>query len=97
MSQTRSSSLQIGDVRFCRDFDFCFLPRAHRLRIPIQRHSAHLLGLVMLCPPPLQSLAFDAEVGTNCFYAPSTVTALMNAGFYAAIRALLLRRLERPD
>jgi hypothetical protein len=46
--------------------------------------------------PSLSWLAFDPEVGTNRFYALWSVIALMKAGWYAAIRVLLLSRLERP-
>jgi len=60
---------------------------------PIPRDSAYMLGFVIMCPPSLLSMAFDPEVGTNRFYALWTVIALMNAGLYATIRALLSKRL----
>lgn len=60
---------------------------------PIPRNSAYMLGFVVLCPPSLLSMAFDPEVGTNRFYALWTVIALMNAGLYATVRALLSKRL----
>ena len=64
---------------------------------PIPRDSAFMILLVVLCPPSLLSMAFEPEVGSNSFYALWTVIALMNAGLYATIRALLSRRLQRPD
>jgi hypothetical protein len=60
---------------------------------PIPRDTADMLGFVILCPPSLLSPALDPEVGTNRFYALWTVIALMNAGLYATIRALLSKRL----
>jgi hypothetical protein len=64
---------------------------------PVQRDSALMIVLVVLCPPSLFSIAVDPEVGSNSFYVLWTVIAVMNAGLYATIRALLSRRLQRPD
>jgi hypothetical protein len=64
---------------------------------PIQRDSALMIVFVVLCPPSLLSIAFNAEAGTNGFYILWTVTALMNAGLYTAIRLLFTRRLQHPD
>ena len=64
---------------------------------PIQRDSAFMILLVVLCPPSLLSIAFEPEIGSNAFYMLWTVIALMNAGLYAMIRALLSKRLQRPD
>ena len=63
----------------------------------ISRNSALMIVLVILCPPSLLSMATDTEVGTNSYYVLWTAIALMNAGLYATVRALLIRRLERPD
>ena len=63
----------------------------------IQRDSALMIAFVALCPPSLLSIAFDPEVGTNKFYFLWTAIALLNAGLYASIRALVGRRLHRPD
>jgi hypothetical protein len=52
---------------------------------------------VVLCPPSLLSVAFDPEVGTNNYYFLWTLIALLNAGFYATIRALVSRRLQRSE
>jgi hypothetical protein len=64
---------------------------------PIPRNSTLMIVLVILCPPSLLSLVTDLDVGTNSFYLLWTVIALMNAGLYATARALLARRLQRPD
>jgi hypothetical protein len=56
-----------------------------------------MVGFVVLCPPSLLSIAFDPEVGTNKFYFLWTAIALLNAGLYATIRALVGRRLQRPE
>lgn len=64
---------------------------------PISRNSALMIVLVMLCPPSLLSIATDTEVGSNSYYLLWTAIALMNAGLYATVRALLIRRLQRPD
>ena len=64
---------------------------------PIHRDSAFMVGFVLLCPPSLLSIAFDPEVGTNKFYFLWTAIALLNAGLYATIRALIGRRLRRPE
>ncbi len=61
---------------------------------PIQRDSALMIVLIVLCPPSLLSLAFDPEVGTNSFYFLWTVIAVMNACLYATVRALVLTRLR---
>jgi len=67
------------------------------LQSPIHRDSAFMILFLVLCPPSLLSITFDPEVGTNAFYLLWTLVALLNAGLYATVRALLLRRLERPD
>jgi hypothetical protein len=64
---------------------------------PIPRDSALMAIFVVLCPPSLLSVAFDAEVGTNYYYFLWTVIALLNAGLYATVRAFVRRRLQRPD
>jgi hypothetical protein len=64
---------------------------------PIHRDSALMVVFVVLCPPSLLSIAFDPEVGTNNFYVLWTVIALLNAGLYATVRALVGRRLQHPD
>ena len=64
---------------------------------PIQRDSALMVVFIVLCPPSLLSIAFDPEIGTNNFYFLWTVIALLNAGLYATIRALVARRLQHPD
>jgi hypothetical protein len=64
---------------------------------PIPRDSVFMILLVVLCPPSLLSTAFEPEVGSNSFYLLWTVIAVMNAALYATIRALLSRRLQRPD
>lgn len=63
---------------------------------PISRNSALMLVLIILCPPSLLSIATDAEVGTNSYYVLWTAIAVMNAGLYATIRALILR-LKKAD
>jgi len=63
----------------------------------LSRNSGLMIFFVILCPPSLLSIAFDPEVGTNGFYALWAVVAIMNAGLYATIRALVFRRLQRPD
>jgi cell division protein FtsW (lipid II flippase) len=67
------------------------------LQSPIQRDSALMIAFIVLCPPSLLSIAFDPEVGTNHFYFLWTVIALLNAGLYATVRALVGRRLQHPD
>jgi hypothetical protein len=64
---------------------------------PIQRDSALMMVFVVLCPPSLLSIASNPEVGTNNYYFLWTVIALLNAGLYATVRALVSRRLQRPD
>jgi len=64
---------------------------------PISRNSILMLVFVVVCPPSLLSIAFDPEVGTNNFYFLWTVIAILNAGLYATIRALVGRRLQRPE
>jgi len=64
---------------------------------PLHRDSAFMILFLVLCPPSLLSIAFDPEVGTNAFYLLWTLVALMNAGLYASVRVLLIRRLQRPD
>ena len=67
------------------------------LQSPIQRDSALMIVFVILCPPSLLSIAFGPEVGTNHFYFLWIVIALLNAGLYATVRALVARRLHHPD
>jgi hypothetical protein len=64
---------------------------------PIARDSGFMILFVVLCPPSLLSVAFDPEIGSHSFYVLWTLIALMNAGFYATIRVLLFKRLQRPD
>lgn len=64
---------------------------------PISRNSVLMLVFVVLCPPSLLSIAFETEIGTSNFYFLWTVIGLLNAGFYATIRALVGRRLQRPE
>ena len=64
---------------------------------PIERESALMMVFVVLCPPSLLSIASNPEVGTNNYYFLWTLIALLNAGFYATVRALVSRRLQRPD
>ena len=63
----------------------------------IPRNSILMIVLVILCPPSLISILTDSEVGTNGFYLQWTAIAVLNAGLYATVRALLSRRLQRPD
>jgi len=56
-----------------------------------------MVVFVVLCPPSLLSIAFDPEFGTNNFYFLWTVIALLNAGLYATVRALVGKRLQHPD
>jgi hypothetical protein len=64
---------------------------------PISRNSSLMIVLVILCPPSLLFVAADPEVGTNDYYLLWTLIALLNAGLYATVRALLISRLQRPD
>ena len=64
---------------------------------PIQRDSALMIVFVVLCPPSLLSIASNPEVGTNYYYSLWTAIALLNAGLYATVRALVSRRLQRPE
>lgn len=50
-----------------------------------------MLALIILCPASLLAIAIDAEVGMNSYYMLWTAIAVMNAGLYATIRALILR------
>jgi len=63
----------------------------------IQRDSSLMVVFIVLCPPSLLSIAFDPEVGTSHFYFLWTVIALVNAGLYVTVRALVGRRLQHPD
>ena len=63
----------------------------------IPRNSTLMIVMVILCPPSLLSIATDTEVGANFYYVLWTVIALLNAGLYATVRALINRRLQRPD
>ena len=63
---------------------------------PLQRDSTLMVVFVVLCPPSL-SIAFDPEVGTNNFYFLWTVIALLNAGLYTTVQALVGSRLQHPD
>jgi len=63
----------------------------------IQRDSAFMMVFVVLCPASLLSLAFDPEAGTTGFYVLWTVIAVVNAGLYATVRALLARGFQRLD
>jgi len=63
----------------------------------ISRSSTLMLVFVFLCPPSLLSVALDPDVGTNSFYVLWTVIALLNAGLFATVRALVTRRQQRPD
>lgn len=64
---------------------------------PIQRDSALMIVFVVLCPPSLLSIASNPEIGTNYYYSLWTAIALLNAGLYATVRALVSRRLQRPE
>jgi len=64
---------------------------------PIHRDSAFMVLFVVLCPPSLLSIALDPDVGSNAFYLLWTLVALLNAGLYASVRVLLLRRMQRPE
>lgn len=64
---------------------------------PIERDSALMMVFVVLCPSSLLSIAFNPEVGTNNYYFLWTVIALLNAGLYATVRALVGRRMQHPD
>ena len=64
---------------------------------PLQRDSTLMMVFVVLCPPSLLSIAFDPEVGTSNFYFLWTVIAILNAGLYTTVRALVGRRLQHPD
>ena len=67
------------------------------LQSTIPRNSVLMVVLVILCPPSLISILTETEVGTNGFYLLWTVIALLNATLYATVRAVLTRRLQRPD
>jgi len=56
-----------------------------------------MIVFVILCPPSVLSVAFDPEVGTNSFYALWVVIGLLNAALYAGVRALVFKRLQRPE
>ncbi len=66
---------------------------------PLSRSPALMLIFVFLCPPSLLSIPFGgAEVGSSGFFFLWTSVALLNAAFYASIRALVARRAaRRPD
>lgn len=64
---------------------------------PISRNSTLMIGLVILCPPSLLSVAADPEVGTNGYYLLWTVIALMNGALYATLRTLISRRMKKAD
>jgi hypothetical protein len=65
---------------------------------PISRSSSLMILFVVLCPPSFLSIVFrDPEVGTNAFYFLWAVVALLNGMLYASVRALIGRRLQRPD
>ena len=63
----------------------------------VSRSSEFMIVFVVLCPPSLLSVALDPEVGSNGFYVLWTVVALLNAALYATIRALVTKRLQRPN
>jgi len=65
------------------------------VQAPISRSSTLMMLFVFLCPPSLLSVAMDPEVGTSNFYFLWTVIALLNAGLYATVRALISGRLQR--
>jgi len=67
------------------------------LQGPIPRNSMLMLVLIILCPPSLLSTAIDTEVGTNGYYLLWAAIAVINAGLYATIRALILRRIKKAD
>jgi len=64
---------------------------------PIGRNPALMLMFVILCPPSLLSLPFDAEVGTNGFYILWAVIGMLNAALYASVRALISRGFTKAD
>ena len=63
----------------------------------VSRSSPMMIVFVILCPPSVLSVAFDPEVGTNSFYALWVVIGLLNAALYAGVRALVFKRLQRPE
>ena len=63
----------------------------------IGRNPALMLMFVVLCPPSLLSLPFDAEFGTNGFYYLWTSIGLLNAALYAGVRAFIAYRLKKVD
>ena len=68
------------------------------MQSPISRSSTLMVAFVVLCPPSILSIVFrEPEVGTNSFYILWTVIALLNGAIYASVRALIGRRLQRPD
>ncbi len=64
---------------------------------PPHELSAPLLVLfLVLCPPSLLSaLVIDAETGTSGFYFVWFFVALLNAGLYASVGALISRHFRR--
>jgi len=62
------------------------------LQSPRSPSPAVMLTFVVLCPPSLLSLPFsDAEAGSNGFYFLWALIGILNAGLYAAVRALIVR------
>jgi len=65
------------------------------LQSPVSRNPALMLMFIVLCPPSLLSIAFDAEVGTNDFYVLWAIIGLLNAGLWATIKRLAIKRAQR--
>jgi len=64
----------------------------------ISRSTALMLSFLALCPPSILSVAIrEPEVGSNGFYILWGSVAMLNSALYATIRALIARRLQRPN
>lgn len=63
----------------------------------LSRSSALMLFFLVLCPPSILSVVRDLEVGTNGFYVVWAVIGVLNGTLYAAVRAVISRRLQRPN
>jgi hypothetical protein len=64
----------------------------------ISRSTALMLSFLALCPPSILSVAIrEPEVGSKGFYILWGSIAVLNSALYATIRALVARRLQRPN
>jgi hypothetical protein len=61
------------------------------------RSSSIMVTFLVLCPPSILSITRQTEIGTQSYYFLWIVIGMLNAALYASVRAMLRKRLQRPD